>query len=517
MMMYRFLFTCLSCFILTCASAQKVADPQVYAKSITANDLKKHLTIIAGEEMEGRDTPSPGLGKAAEYISSQFKKFGVKPGNNGDYRQSYKLLKDSVIDMGLSINGTAFKPYVDFAPGIPIPEEVSLKFSEFCFVGYGIVDEGINDYGNMEVDGKLVVMLEGAPDAYKPKQTGRLSPAFLMNKLRVAQEKGAAAVLFVTRTVQGRYAVRTKYRPLITQKQPLPAMPVFNVSEALSEYVDDGYDIQTIKRAMEYNQVQIPLTVRADVQLQYKLQRDIAQASNVIGVVEGSDKKDEYVFVTAHYDHVGKDAKGNIFYGADDDGSGTVSVLEMAEAFALAKKAGKGPRRTMVFMTVSGEEKGLWGSEYYVDNPIYPLDKTSVDLNIDMIGRIGSDYENDKDSVNYIYIIGDDKLSTDLTPITNKVNNKYTRLKLDRRYNDPNDPERFYYRSDHFNFAKNGVPAIFYFNGTHADYHKITDTVDKINFPLLAHRAQLVFYTAWDMANRDNIVKRDLELPEMAR
>jgi len=197
--------------------------------------------------------------------------------------------------------------------------------------------------------------------------------------------------------------------------------------------------------------------------------------------------------------------------GADDDGSGTVSILELAEAFAKAKAEGKGPRRSIVFMTVSGEEKGLWGSEYYSNNPVYPLDKTSVDLNIDMVGRIGEEYLKDKDSTNYVYVIGDDKLSSDLTPITNQVN-KNLKLKLDRKYNDLNDKNRFYYRSDHYNFAEKGVPIIFYFNGVHADYHRPTDTPDKINYKLMAKRVQLVFYTAWEMANRNDMLKRDIKL-----
>jgi Zn-dependent M28 family amino/carboxypeptidase len=218
------------------------------------------------------------------------------------------------------------------------------------------------------------------------------------------------------------------------------------------------------------------------------------------------------VIITAHYDHVGKRSDGTIYYGADDDGSGTTGILELAEAFMTAKAAGKGPRRSILLMPVSGEEKGLWGSQYYSENPVFPLEKTSVDLNIDMIGRIGSDYLNDKDSVNYVYTIGDDKLSSDLAPITDLVNKTYLNMKLDRKYNDPKDPNRFYYRSDHYNFAAKGVPIIFYFNGVHADYHKPTDTPDKINYPLMAKRAQLVFYTAWEMANRDEMLKRDMPL-----
>jgi Zn-dependent M28 family amino/carboxypeptidase len=232
----------------------------------------------------------------------------------------------------------------------------------------------------------------------------------------------------------------------------------------------------------------------------------------VIAILEGTDKKDEYVFLTSHYDHIGKRNDTTINYGADDDGSGTTGILELAQAWVEAKKAGNGPRRSIVFMTVSGEEKGLWGSEYYSNHPVYPLDKTSVDLNIDMIGRTGSEYQKDKDSTNYIYIIGDDKLSSDLNPITEQVNNTYIKFKLDRKYNDPKDPNRFYFRSDHYNFAEKGVPIIFYFNGTHSDYHRPTDTPDKINYPMMAKRAQLVFLTAWEMANREQMLKRDIRL-----
>ena len=164
----------------------------------------------------------------------------------------------------------------------------------------------------------------------------------------------------------------------------------------------------------------------------------------------------------------------------------------------------------MVFMTVSGEEEGLWGSEYYTDHHLFPLGKTSVDLNIDMVGRIDSGYKGD--SLNYVYTIGEDKLSSDLLPISDSINKKYVKMQLDRRFNDPNDKNRFYYRSDHYNFAKNGVPVIFYFNGVHPDYHRPTDTVEKINFDLMAKRVQLVYYTAWAMANRDKMLNRDIPL-----
>jgi hypothetical protein len=232
---------------------------------------------------------------------------------------------------------------------------------------------------------------------------------------------------------------------------------------------------------------------------------------NVLGFIEGTDKKDEIVVVTAHYDHVGVDPNlpgDKIYNGANDDGSGTVAVIELAEAFAQAKKDGVGPRRSMLFMTVTAEEKGLLGSEYYAANPVFPLANTVAGINIDMIGRMDKKYEPTNDS-NYIYVIGSDKLSSELHQINEQANEKYVKLKLDYTFNDENDPNRFYYRSDHYNFAKHNIPIIFYFNGVHDDYHKPSDEVDKIIFPSAEKVARLAFYTAWEIANRNERLKVD--------
>jgi Zn-dependent M28 family amino/carboxypeptidase len=221
---------------------------------------------------------------------------------------------------------------------------------------------------------------------------------------------------------------------------------------------------------------------------------------NVLGYLEGSDLKDELIVISAHYDHVGIGANGEIFNGADDDASGTTGVLEIANAFSKAKREGHGPRRSILFLAVTAEEKGLLGSDYYTRHPIVPLKNTVTNLNIDMIGRVDPKHEG---KPAYIYTIGSDKLSSTLHQISEDVNTKYTKLDIDYKYNDPNDPERIYYRSDHYNFAKNGIPVIFYFNGVHADYHKATDTIEKINFDQLVQRTKLVFHTAWEVANRD--------------
>lgn len=230
-------------------------------------------------------------------------------------------------------------------------------------------------------------------------------------------------------------------------------------------------------------------------------------SENIWAFIEGTEKPDEILVISAHYDHVGM-KNGEVYNGADDDGSGTVSLLEIAQAFMAAKKDGYGPKRSILFLHVTGEEHGLHGSRYYSENPLFPIENTIADLNIDMIGRRDVEHT---DNGNYVYVIGSDRLSTDLHNINEDANKKYTHLDLDYKYNDRKDPNQFYFRSDHYNFAKKGIPIIFYFNGVHADYHKPTDTPDKIEYDLLAKRAQLAFATAWELANRENrpVVDKD--------
>ncbi|WP_457610714.1 M28 family metallopeptidase [Lutibacter sp.] len=235
------------------------------------------------------------------------------------------------------------------------------------------------------------------------------------------------------------------------------------------------------------------------------LKPGVNPSENVVAFIKGNEKPNEIIVLSAHYDHLGI-KNGKIYYGADDDGSGTVAILEIAEAFQKAAKEGNGPKRSILFLHVTGEEKGLLGSKYYTNFPIFPLKNTVVDLNIDMIGRIDTVHTY---SPNYIYLIGSDKLSTELHQLSEKINNKFTKLSLDYTYNNEDDPNRFYYRSDHYSFAKNNIPIIFYFSGTHKDYHKASDTPDKIDYEVLAKRTQLIFYTAWELANKNTRIEVD--------
>lgn len=234
----------------------------------------------------------------------------------------------------------------------------------------------------------------------------------------------------------------------------------------------------------------------------------IKDSENVLAYIKGSEKPDEIIVISAHLDHIGISGNGDINNGADDDGSGTIAILEIAKAFQKAVKEGNGPKRSILFLHVTGEEIGLYGSRYYADeDPVFPLANTVANLNIDMIGRV--DPKHEESGKNYLYLIGSDKLSKELHNVSEAINKQYINLDFDYTYNKENDPNRFYYRSDHYNFAKNNIPVIFYFNGTHADYHKPSDTPDKINYEFLETRTRLIFHTAWELANRDERVKLD--------
>jgi hypothetical protein len=233
---------------------------------------------------------------------------------------------------------------------------------------------------------------------------------------------------------------------------------------------------------------------------------DLKDSQNIIAYIEGSEFPDEYIYISAHSDHEGV-VNGEIYNGADDNGSGTAAVLEMAEAFKLAKKQGKGPKRSVVFLHVTAEEIGLHGSRYYSNNPVFPLESTISLLNIDMIGRVDNAHVNNE---NYIYLIGSNRLSTELDFIAQEANRTFTNLELDYNFNKKNDVNRYYYRSDHYNFAQKDIPVIFFFNGEHKDYSKPTDTADKINYPLLTKRTHFIFATAWYLANSEQPLAKEV-------
>lgn len=494
-----------------------------FSKTITANDLEKHLRILASDEYEGRETGMKGQKMAAEYIAAHFKNAGIPPLKDGTYYQIVPLMEEQFPTITVSVRGKNYKFQDDFYY-LPWQPSDTVNSEDIVFAGYGISEKKYNDYKGLDVKGKAVMVLSREPEkdsvSYLTGERKLSRPAIINNKVRLAAEKGATALLVVAASDEAfRKSIEEykekhlfEYHQLVKKssigkpKDPL-SIPVIIISESMANEIiaNEKQKVNDLRAKINKKKKPVTFTIKAPVKIESKKNYAELVTENVLGYVEGSDPrlKNELVVVTAHYDHLGvKD--GKVYNGADDDGSGTVAVMELAEAFIKAKKEGKGTKRSILFMPVSGEEKGLLGSAYYVENPVFPLENTIANLNIDMIGRLDEKHSNDPD---YVYIIGSDMLSTQLHEVNEQANKTYTNIKLDYTYNDIKDKNRYYYRSDHYNFARNNIPVIFYFNGVHKDYHKDTDEVDKINFDKMEKISRLIFFTAWELANRkDRIV-----------
>jgi len=340
-----------------------------------------------------------------------------------------------------------------------------------------------------------------------------------------------ATIFFLTLNLScSQNDISTKYSNSITEKDLQDLLYVYASDEfegrntgepgqkLAVKFIRDFYKANDIDKAINtedyFQKFLVDFTGRQVVSPDYidipttKKKIDWVKTENVAAIIKGSEKPDEYIILTAHLDHVGK--KGDdIYNGADDDGSGSMVLLEIAQAFKLAVLDGNRPKRSIVILHVSAEEKGLLGSKYYVENPLFPLENTITNLNVDMIGRTDPTRESNND--NYIYLIGTDRLSSLLHETSEKVNEKTVNLELDYRFNAWDDPNRFYFRSDHYNFAQYNIPVIFYFSGTHEDYHGPGDTADKIRYDLLTKRAKLIFHTAWEIANMEETIEVDTE------
>jgi hypothetical protein len=487
-----------------CAYSQNPVAEK-YAKLITAEDAAKHLNIIASDAFEGRETGKPGATMAANYIAAEFKKLGLQAPVNGTYFEDVPLVENSSTVKSLSVNGTAFAFRKDFTGGNYVngtTGDKDFKATEVVFLGHKVDGDPATELGTTDIAGKAVLLINDGE-----------TPANIAKRVAFIQTKNPLMIFTITSTAAAagaRGGQRGGGGPRLSIKSDKPLVimaPVFSITPdvAAQLLLNSGETFETFKASGDDKGMQPNQSIKADITATISTVSNPAKAVEVLGYLPGTDLKDEVLVFSAHYDHIGLTTSGTdkVNNGADDDGSGTTGILEIAKAFTQAKKDGHGPRRSILFLGNVGEEKGLLGSEYYTDHPVFPLKNTIADLNIDMIGRIGNEYKGKPDSANYVYVIGSAMLSSQLYKINVEANKTYTNLDLDYKYDDPKDPNRFYYRSDHYNFAKHGVPIIFYFNGVHEDYHRPGDEVSKINFPLLAKRAQLVFYTGWELANRD--------------
>ena len=506
------LFSALMIFF-SCQKEATKEDVIKYASTITQDELKEHLYIYASDEFEGRDTGEPGQKKAVEYLKKEYEKLGIGPVIEGNYFQNVPLNEVSTPKVNISANGKSFNYYDDFI-SLSSAESGKVDATEIVFAGYGIDDEKYSDYTDLNVAGKIVVVKNGEPKDKSGNNviTGDKKASKWSNgrqaiyaKRDAAKENGAKTLFFVDDNLFKTYSRLFKRREesghsnrlsLPPKKDAEANMYFFLISEKMGKTL-----VKNISKTTK------PATIATKFEMDFQTSTTPKPSENVAAIIKGSEKPDEYIVISSHLDHVGVNEKGEVYNGADDDGSGTVSILEIAEAFKKAADAGHGPKRSIIFLNVTGEEKGLLGSRYYTDyEPLVPLENTVANLNIDMIGRIDPEREGDR---NYIYLIGSDKLSTELHELSEKVNDEFMKIELDYTYNDEKDKNRFYYRSDHYNFAKNNIPIIFYFNGTHDDYHRVSDTPDKINYDLLENRSRLVFHTAWELANRPERIKVD--------
>lgn len=504
-----------SIVIASCNSSQKTvstnttappkeSNPITYAETITEDELKEHLFIYASDEFEGRETGQPGQKKAIAYLKKQYETLNIPAAQaNGDYFQKVPLEIGKVPVGDISINGNTYelgKDVLTFTSAEGNPKEI-------IYVGYGVEEGDYSDYTGLDITGNVLLIKSGEPmnedgtyllSGSEEKSAWSNMSEAMGKKTALAFSKGAEGVLYYDSQNFPRFKRYFDYMKTNNSgRMGLAAETSDNFIVLLNEKA--AKDIKS-----NINDNHTPSSLNVNIEMAVKSANDKIDSENVAAVIRGSEKPNEYLIISSHLDHIGITADGQINNGADDDGSGSVALLEIAEAFKKAADEGNGPKRSVVFLHVTGEEKGLLGSKYYTDyEPIFPLNQTVTNLNIDMIGRIDPKRKGDR---NYVYLIGSDKLSTELHELSEEINSKYANIELDYKYNDENDPNRFYYRSDHFNFAKNNIPIIFYFNGTHADYHRPGDTPDKINYDLLENRTRLVFHTAWELANRANKV-----------
>ena len=498
-----------------------------FATSISASDLSQHLHVLASDEYEGRETGKKGQKMAAEYISTHFREIGLASPVKTDqpYYQTFELEESSWKNATLKVKNQTFTFLKDLYVQGDVATNGDQKL-DLVFAGYGIEAPNYSDYQHLDVNGKTVVILSGEPTDAKGnylvsgnKEASNWGEDY-RTKVRAALAKGAKNVIVVSTDSEAQFQStinRLKHwlenpnLSLPEKKSNRPAAIFVSQQAGAALLNSNAKKLQNYLTSVKQAGKPVASTFKPSQEVTFNAAKNRAAIAteNILGYLEGTDKKDEIIVITAHYDHVGMDPtlKGDqIFNGADDDGSGTSAVLELAQAFSEAAQAGYKPRRSLLFMTVTAEEKGLLGSEYYISNPVFPLEKTVANLNIDMIGRLDKEHENNP---KYVYVIGSDKLSSELHTINEEANQKYTQLDLDYKFNDENDPNRFYYRSDHYNFAKNGIPVAFYFNGVHEDYHQPGDEVDKILFDKMETITRLVFHTAWELANREERIKVD--------
>ena len=506
-------------------------DVRAGLKSITPSYIKSSVSVLASDSLRGRYSTFPGQKKAANYIRNELQSLGIKPlPSIGSYYQKFTLERISLSDSQRAYfyteaDTTSLHYSRDFyvsPSGIYNSQEIS---GELVFAGYGVSSSRYNydDYAPITVRDKWLMVIEGEPQMNDSKSIFNGAEPTRWSRIQTkkwkANQSGAAGLIVVSNNFQGQSprafgesleeiqqsmarpylklpdTEKTNYIPLLLISHQLAdSLLMASSGNTLSEY-------QTrIDQSLE--PVSFPMDISLDVEI--GITKKAAQTENVVGIYEGSNPtlRDNYIVLTAHYDHMGAIGDSIIFYGADDNASGTAGVLGAARAFAQNPVK---PDRSVIFALFSAEELGLLGSQYFTDNPPVEIDSITANINMDMIGR------NARDS---IYVIGSNMLSWDLHNISEIARHHVRKLHFDFKYNDVDDPQRLYYRSDHYNFAKYDIPSLFFFSGLHEDYHRPTDTPEKIDFVKAARVSKVAFLTAWGVANFKDTLELDGQLVE---
>lgn len=481
-----------------------------YGKSITKEELEELLYIFSSDEFGGRGTPSKGQDLATDFLKKNYEDLGIQPARKNIYEHEVFLQFDEKPNVSLSINKKEFKYYYDYIAYNNGPD-VSFSDTEIIYVGYGIDHKNYNSYDGLDVTDKVVLAIAGEPKNRRgnyfisgvKKKSEWSTRNEISRKKEAATKNGAKALILINDRLFKRYSNEHMLSDTNKgEKRMSLASDKINENTQVLLFSDKNKDylLQKNRKFMNFS---------------FEKNYNEFSANNIAALIKGSEFPNEYIVITAHLDHVGIQ-NGIVYNGADDDGSGSVGILEIAEAFSLAIKDGFRPKRSILFLHVTAEENGLLGSEYYTDyDPIVPLSETMVCLNMDMIGRTESKRK-ETEPEDYIYIIGSEMLSDDLHNINKKANDEHVKINLDYRYNDPTSlvfesgryiENQYYYRSDHYNFAKFDIPSIFFFSGVHEDYHMPTDTADKILYDIYEKRIKLIFHTAWDLANADKRIE----------
>jgi hypothetical protein len=524
MRLVPFLFIPMLCALAQSPKVEK--DARVGFESIKAGDLRAFDTYLSSDELQGRETSYPGEKLAANYIAEHFKSLGLKPmGDNGTYLQHYDVEVSRVSDESkITLNThSATSTYSWLNDFFAFGGKDTSVTGGVVFIGY--MDNVINDSLKPQLARKVVVVFTGqrrAPNDTASAQLFRRVAQFrpdpeaaativIMDNEGPASYGGLTSQLGSFGTLKGRMQLKGESSSRPVRTTPLMFFATPSIAEAILK--PDGKSLNELRAMAFKDSVFTPMVMKdAIISINTKMLNEERHAENVVGLLEGSDPvmKKQVVVFSAHFDHLGTGANGAIYHGADDDGSGTSMVMDLALAFSRNPVR---PKRSLLFLTLSGEEKGLLGSSFYTTHPAVPLDETIADFNTDMIGRMDTSHERTS-NIPYTYLIGSDKISTELDSVLKVANKETEDIQLDYTYDSPTDPNHFYSRSDHYNFAKRGVPIAFFFTGVHADYHKPTDTVDKILFDRIVKIGHVVYYAGWKTANFGRMFAKDVKSSE---